>query len=61
MGEEEVVDLELCCEGLEQAIDAGAIVVTPHGDGYAVGVLCGDGKTMIRINYCPFCGSPQAE
>jgi hypothetical protein len=54
---EDEIELELCCEGLQQAIDDGAIYVVPHQDGYAEGILCEDGTTVVRINFCPFCGT----
>lgn len=53
----EEIEIELCCDGLQQAIDDGAILVVPAGRSYVEGVLCEDGKTVIRINFCPFCGS----
>jgi hypothetical protein len=53
------VEIELCCGGLQQAIDSGAVLVVPHGDDFAVGLLCEDGKTLIKINFCPFCGTEQ--
>jgi hypothetical protein len=60
------VEIELCCDGLAEAIDEGAVFVIPvegaNGkSAYAEGVLCEDGKTVIRINFCPFCGSPRGD
>ena len=54
---DEEVEIELCCEGLQQAIDDGAVLVVPHENGYVEGVLCEDGKSVMQINFCPFCGS----
>ena len=33
------VEIELCCDGLQQAIDDGAVLVVPSGGGYVVGLL----------------------
>ena len=57
--EESEAEIELCCEGLQQAIDGGAIWVLPQGSEYVEAVICEDGKTAIRVNFCPFCGTPR--
>jgi hypothetical protein len=55
--DEESVEIELCCEGLQDAIDSGAVLILPQGGSYVESVLCEDGKSAIRINFCPFCGA----
>ena len=55
--EEENVEIELCCDGLQDAIDSGAIWILPQGGRYIESVICEDGKSAIQINFCPFCGA----
>jgi hypothetical protein len=53
------VEIELCCDGLADAIEEGAVLVVPVEDGHAEALPCEDGKTVIQINFCPFCGAPR--
>ena len=62
MSDEEEVEIELCCDGMEQAINDGLLHIVPLEDGTFAEVIADKkGKTGMRVNFCPFCGASRLE
>lgn len=57
MNDNEVVEIDVCCDAFQEALDGGGIRVMEVEEG-VIGEVLPDakGETAILINYCPFCG-----
>ncbi len=54
---DDVVEIDICCDAFQEALDGGGIRVMEVEEG-VIGEVLPDskGETAILINYCPFCG-----
>ena len=56
------VEIEICCDVLQDAIESGGIQVVETKPGvYAEVIPDEKGETAIQINFCPFCGQPRTD
>ena len=54
---QEELEIEICCDALQDAVERGGIQVVEVEPGvYAEVIPDENGETAIQINYCPFCG-----
>jgi hypothetical protein len=58
MDEEGFVEIDVCCDAFQDALDGGGIQVMEVRDG-VIGEIIPDaaGESAIVINYCPFCSA----
>lgn len=56
------VEIDVCCDGLRDALETGAIQVVEAEPGVFVEVIPDEtGETGIAINFCPFCGEARPQ
>ena len=56
------VEFEVCCDGLEDALNAGCLDVVDVGGGVIREVVSNrEGTAGIAINFCPFCGEARID
>ena len=59
--EPEEIDIEVCCDGLGDALENGWIQISMQPNGDMVEVIpYNSGKAGVQINFCPFCGEPRS-
>jgi len=56
------VEIEVCCDGLREAIEGGGIQIVETQPGVFMEIIPDEtGETGIAINFCPFCGQPRPQ